>query len=88
MPKRTQRLNPNKIVGQHPFLSDVMVDLRWYRGASRYNNGATTYGTKYQFRLFINRAKEREKDQILASTLKDAFEKYRMNNPNIYSLSV
>jgi hypothetical protein len=33
------------------------VSLKWYRGASRYNNGATIYGNKYLFRQLIGRAK-------------------------------
>jgi hypothetical protein len=27
----------------------LMVSLRWFRGANRYNNGATHYGNKYLF---------------------------------------
>ena len=34
------------------------VNLRWFRGANRYNNGATRYKGKYKFRLFIGRAKQ------------------------------
>ena len=52
-----KRINPHKIVGKHPNL-DEEVDLKWYRGASRYNNGATLYGNKYIFRLIISRPKE------------------------------
>jgi len=37
-----------------PFLTN----LRWFRGASRYNNGGTTYGRKYRFRLLIGRVKQ------------------------------
>ena len=33
------------------------VSLKWYRGASRYNNGATIYGNKYLLRLLIGRSK-------------------------------
>lgn len=37
---------------------EVLVSLKWYRGASRYNNGCTRYGRKYHLRLAIGRAKE------------------------------
>lgn len=35
-----------------------LVDLKWFRGASRYNNGCTRYGKKYSLRLFMSRSKE------------------------------
>lgn len=35
----------------------VMVSLKWYRGANRWNNGATRYGRKYLLRLIIGRSK-------------------------------
>ncbi|SIT30214.1 hypothetical protein SAMN05421788_109163 [Filimonas lacunae] len=38
---------------------EVMVSLKWMRGASRYNNGATRYGRKYHLRLVLGREKER-----------------------------
>lgn len=38
--------------------TEYMVSLKWYRGASRYNNGATRYKRKYLMRLIISRAKE------------------------------
>ena len=53
---KMKRINPYKIVGKHPYL-DAGVDLKWYRGASRYNNGATRYGRKYEFRHRIALAK-------------------------------
>ncbi len=53
-----QRVNPFKIVSLHPWL-DIPVDLRWYRGASRWNNGCTRYGNKYQLRLIISRMKDK-----------------------------
>ena len=34
----------------------MMVSLKWFRGASRYNNGATKYGKKYDFRFIMHRA--------------------------------
>lgn len=49
-----KKINPHKIVGKHPYM-DVDVDLKWYRGASRYNNGATLYGRKYIFRYLISK---------------------------------
>ncbi len=30
-----------------------MEYLKWYRGAMRWNNGATIYGRKYQFRVIM-----------------------------------
>jgi hypothetical protein len=36
---------------------DVWVSLKWFRGASRYNNGCTRYGRKYYLRLVIGWAK-------------------------------
>jgi hypothetical protein len=51
-----KHVNPHQIVGKHPYL-DVQVDLKWYRGASRYNNGATLYRRKYIFRFLISRRK-------------------------------
>lgn len=50
-------VNPYKVIGNHPVLN-IPVDLRWYRGASRYNNGATLYGRKYLFRYLIAYKKE------------------------------
>jgi hypothetical protein len=35
----------------------ALVNLKWYRGASRYNNGATRYKNKYKLRLILNKAK-------------------------------
>jgi hypothetical protein len=37
------------------------VALKWYWGASRYNNGATIYGKKYFIRLVMNWAKKSNK---------------------------
>ena len=34
------------------------VNLKWLRGASRYNNGGTLYKGKYQFRFLIGSAKQ------------------------------
>jgi hypothetical protein len=36
-----------------------LVDLKWYRGASRYNNGCTRFGNKYDLRLALSRSKAR-----------------------------
>lgn len=36
--------------------------IRWLRGASRYNNGATRYGKKYQIRLVMGWANDMHKD--------------------------
>ena len=34
------------------------VDLRWFRGANRYNNGATRYKGRHQFRFVIGKSKQ------------------------------
>ncbi len=49
------------------YLNDeaIHVSLKWYRGASRYNNGATKYGNKYLLRLLIGRSKSTLKDHGL-----------------------
>jgi len=52
------RLNPRKIVGDHPTTNEP-VDLKWYRGANRYNNGATLYGKKYLLRYLLSMLKQR-----------------------------
>jgi hypothetical protein len=36
---------------------DLLVNLKWFRGANRYNNGCTRYGRKYYFRLVMSWAK-------------------------------
>jgi len=36
----------------HP-VTNMPIDLKWYRGANRYNNGATRYERKYVFRYII-----------------------------------
>ena len=36
---------------------NIHVSLKWFRGAGRYNNGATIYGRKYMIRLLFNRLK-------------------------------
>ena len=41
-----RKLNPYKIIGLHP-VTNQPITLKWYRGASRYNNGATMFGNKY-----------------------------------------
>ena len=34
----------------------TFVSLKWLRGASRYNNGATRYDRKYRIRVIMGRA--------------------------------
>jgi hypothetical protein len=34
------------------------VSLRWFRGASRYNNGGTNHKRKHQMRLILGRVKQ------------------------------
>jgi len=36
---------------------DLQVNLKWFRGANRYNNGCTRYGRKYHLRLVMGWAK-------------------------------
>jgi len=36
---------------------DLLVNLKWFRGANRYNNGCTRYGRKYHLRLVMGWAK-------------------------------
>ncbi len=48
-----------------------LVNLKWLRGASRYNNGGTVHKHKYAFRLLISRAKESNR-QISLSREKNA----------------
>jgi hypothetical protein len=38
----------------------TFVSLKWYRGASRYNNGATIYGKKYFLRLVMGWTQNRK----------------------------
>ena len=40
---------------------DVLVSLKWYRGANRYNNGATRYKNKYKLRFILSKAKSLKK---------------------------
>lgn len=42
----------------------VLTNLKWFRGASRYNNGATLYGRKYLIRLVMSWA-QAEKIKIV-----------------------
>jgi hypothetical protein len=37
----------------------ALVKKKWYKGASRYNNGATLYKRKYLLRLIIGRQKSK-----------------------------
>ncbi|MDB5206744.1 MAG: hypothetical protein JWR72_1819 [Flavisolibacter sp.] len=56
--KRKKTINPFKIIGNHPITNDL-ISLKWYRGANRYNNGATRYGRKYEFRYIISSVKQK-----------------------------
>jgi len=58
MSAKNKSINPHKIIGDHPVTSEP-IDLKWYRGASRYNNGATIYGRKYLLRLLLGRLKQK-----------------------------
>jgi hypothetical protein len=53
-----KHVDPYRIVGPHPFDIDFDVDLKWYRGAARYNNGCTRHGRKYEMRRIIRRCIE------------------------------
>ena len=57
MASKTKCINPYEIVGTHP-VTDEPINLKWMRGASRYNNGATIYGKKYLFRYLLSSLKE------------------------------
>jgi hypothetical protein len=37
-----------------------LVSLKWLRGANRYNNGTTRYGSKYRLRLIMGWAGQRK----------------------------
>jgi|GEM_PF-3323325 hypothetical protein len=37
---------------------ETYVSLRWFRGASRYNNGGTNHKGKHQMRLILGRVKQ------------------------------
>ncbi len=58
-----KKVNPNKILSTHPVTGEL-VDLKWFRGASRYNNGTTLYGKKYVLRYLIGRSKEIRKEEL------------------------
>ncbi len=49
-------INRHKVVGYHPVTNEA-VNLKWFRGAGRYNNGATRFGRKYEFRHIISSLK-------------------------------
>jgi len=56
--KRRNNIDIHKIVGSHPVTGEA-TSLKWYRGASRYNNGATLYGKKYMLRYLLGYAKQK-----------------------------
>jgi hypothetical protein len=60
MKRRRSKIDKYKIVGFHPVTNEP-IDIKWHRGASRWNNGATVYNNKYIFRLLIGRNKENQK---------------------------
>jgi len=55
--KRRGKIDIHKIEGNHPVTGEP-VSLKWYRDASRYNNGATMYGKKYMLRYLLGYAKQ------------------------------
>jgi len=57
MALKSKNINPYKVVGHHPVTTDP-VSLKWFRGASRYNNGATRYGKKYLLRYIMSSLKQ------------------------------
>jgi hypothetical protein len=63
---RKKSIDPYKIVDKHP-ITNNSIDLKWYRGANRYNNGATRYGQKYQFRYIISSIKQKMEDNGFTS---------------------
>jgi hypothetical protein len=58
MGRKRIRIDVRKIVGEHP-VTNSPIDLKWYRSASRYNNGATLYGSKYRMRYLIAYSKQK-----------------------------
>ena len=50
--KRKIKVNRHLPAGNHP-VTDEVVTLKWFRGAHRYNNGATKYGRQYVFRYIV-----------------------------------
>lgn len=38
----------------------LLVNLKWLRGAGRYNNGCTIHGNNYRLRLLFSRLKQRK----------------------------
>lgn len=51
-------INKKKLEVQLNNGDKFLANLRWFRGANRYNNGATHYKDKYHFRFIIGRAKQ------------------------------
>ena len=53
-------INKNNI--EIKYLNDefMMVSLKCFRGASRYNNGTTKFGKKYNLRYIIHCASDRK----------------------------
>ncbi len=43
----------------------VLTNMKWFRGASRYNNGATLYGRKYLMRLVCHGLKLKNKNKLV-----------------------
>jgi hypothetical protein len=62
MATKKKSTSPHKIAGTHP-VTDEPINLKWVRGASRYNNGATIYGKKYLFRYILSSLKETLKNK-------------------------
>ncbi len=54
MPRKIYKKDCTTHIGD----KEIVVTLKWFRGAGRYNNGATIYKQKYNLRLILSRAKE------------------------------
>jgi hypothetical protein len=52
---------------------NVLVSLKWYRGANRYNNGPTRYKNKYRLRLILSRATDFAKNMITKGSERSRF---------------
>ena len=59
MKARKRTINPFQVSTECTYPEGNPVNLKWVRGASRWNNGATRYGRSYRFHWFIATAKER-----------------------------
>jgi hypothetical protein len=55
---------------------NVYVSLRWFRGASRYNNGGTIHKGMHQMRLIFGRVKQKRQAPFLNKKDRIIYEKF------------